>query len=665
MKFGALMFFTDYSMPPAGLAVALEERGFDIVWAPEHSHIPISRKTPFIMGGDLPKRYYDVMDPFVTLTAAAMATKTLRVGTGVCLIAQRDPIQTAKLVASIDVISGGRFVFGVGNGWNQDEMENHGTVFASRHKLAREKIEAMKAIWTQTKAEYHGEFVNFDPMMTWPKPVQKPYPPIFVGGAFPYSARRAVRYGDGWMPQVTEYAKTPLIELIPLVPPDGGGKRPRSGVTGDFHRRSKTGCRCDPSLPGRRRRSSVMQPGIGEGAGHSADPGPVGRHHSPGERLMDPSLHDELTGWRRHLHANPELTLHEKETSAFVQARLTELGVPFVAGVGGHGVVATLRRGSSNRSVGLRADMDALPIIETSGVTHASRNPALCTRAGMMAIRCRCSARRRCWRAIRRGPAPSNWCFNPAEEGGGGAKSMIADGLFERFPMERIFGYHNWPGLEAGTVAIYDGPVMASGGRIHFTIKGHSGHAALPHLARDPMIAAAHLLLALQTIVSRNVDPLDSAVITIGIIQAGSAANQIPGEAVMRGTMRTLRASVRDEMEAAVDRVAAGVAQTFGVKIDVEQIRGMGVTANTPAERDLASEAVQAAGIPLRRDLPPAMTGEDFSWYLEHRPGAFAWIGNGPADGGRELHNSNYDFNDAILPSASGYLAAVAKRALG
>ena len=215
MHFGASMFFTDYSMAPAELAVALEQRGFEIVWAPEHSHIPVSRKTPFIMGGDLPKRYYDVMDPFVTLTAAAMATKTLKIGTGVCLIAQRDPIQTAKLVASIDQISGGRFVFGVGNGWNQDEMENHGTVFASRHKLARENIEAMKAIWTQTKAEYHGEFVNFDPMMAWPKPVQKPHPPILVGGAFPYSARRAVRYGDGWMPQVTANAKTPLLDLIP------------------------------------------------------------------------------------------------------------------------------------------------------------------------------------------------------------------------------------------------------------------------------------------------------------------------------------------------------------------------------------------------------------------------------------------------------------------
>ena len=209
------MFFTDYSMGPGELAKALEERGFESVWAPEHSHIPLSRKTPFIMGGELPKRYYDVMDPFVTLTAAAMATTTLNVGTGVCLITQRDPIQTAKLVASIDQVSNGRFLFGIGNGWNQDEMEDHGQVFATRHKLARERVEVMKAIWTQTKAEYHGEFVNFDPMMTWPKPVQKPHPPILVGGAFPYSARRAIRYGDGWMPQVTEYAKTELGELVP------------------------------------------------------------------------------------------------------------------------------------------------------------------------------------------------------------------------------------------------------------------------------------------------------------------------------------------------------------------------------------------------------------------------------------------------------------------
>ena len=215
MKFGASMFFTDYSMTPAALAQALEQRGFDIVWAPEHSHIPLSRKTPFPLGAELPKRYHDVMDPFVTLTAAAMATNTLKIGTGVCLIVQRDPIQTAKLVASIDQVSGGRFVFGIGNGWNQDEIENHGIAFAQRHKAARERIEAMKALWTQDSAEYHGEFVNFGPAAAWPKPVQTPHPPILVGGAFPYSARRAVRYGDGWMPQVTSTSPTPLTELIP------------------------------------------------------------------------------------------------------------------------------------------------------------------------------------------------------------------------------------------------------------------------------------------------------------------------------------------------------------------------------------------------------------------------------------------------------------------
>jgi probable F420-dependent oxidoreductase len=216
MHFGASMFFTDYSMKPAALGKALEERGFESIWAAEHSHIPLSRRTPFSGGGDLPKAYYDAMDPFVALTAAAMTTKTLKIGTGVCLVNQRDPIQTAKLVASIDHVSGGRFLFGIGNGWNQDEMENHGTVFATRHKLVRERIEAMKAIWTQTKAEYHGEFVNFDPMMTWPKPVRKPHPPIIVGGAFPYAARRAVRYGDGWFPTVGRPGlANEVLDLLP------------------------------------------------------------------------------------------------------------------------------------------------------------------------------------------------------------------------------------------------------------------------------------------------------------------------------------------------------------------------------------------------------------------------------------------------------------------
>ncbi|MBN8872433.1 MAG: LLM class F420-dependent oxidoreductase [Rhodospirillales bacterium] len=215
LSFGASMFFTDYSIGAVELARTLESRGFESLWAPEHSHIPLTRKSPFPGGGDLPKKYYDTMDPFVTLTAAAVATTRLKIGTGVCLVAQRDPIQTAKLVASIDQVSGGRFLFGVGNGWNQDELEDHGVAFADRHKVARERIEAMKVIWTKSKPEYQGEFVQFGPMMTWPKPVQKPHPPVIVGGAFPYSARRAIRYGDGWIPQAKRGTYEEIAELIP------------------------------------------------------------------------------------------------------------------------------------------------------------------------------------------------------------------------------------------------------------------------------------------------------------------------------------------------------------------------------------------------------------------------------------------------------------------
>ncbi|MFO1084258.1 MAG: LLM class F420-dependent oxidoreductase [Reyranellaceae bacterium] len=215
MHIGAAMFFTDYSMSPGELGKALEERGFESVWAPEHSHIPLTRKSPFPGGGELPKKYYDAMDPFVTLTAAAAVTSKLKLGTGVCLVNQRDPIQTAKLVSSIDQLSNGRFLFGVGSGWNQDEMENHGTNFETRHKLVRERIEAMKVIWTKSKAEYHGDMVKFDAMMSWPKPVQKPHPPILVGGAFPYSARRAIRYGDGWIPQRVRATYTDVRALFP------------------------------------------------------------------------------------------------------------------------------------------------------------------------------------------------------------------------------------------------------------------------------------------------------------------------------------------------------------------------------------------------------------------------------------------------------------------
>jgi probable F420-dependent oxidoreductase len=210
MEYGVTIFPTDYSISPADLAVAAEERGFDSIWFAEHSHIPVSRRSPWPGGADLPKMYYDTFDPFVALASAASVTTRIKLATGICLVVQRDPIHTAKEVASLDHLSKGRMLFGVGAGWNAEEMEDHGTDFKRRFKLMRERIEAMQAIWTQDEAEYHGEFVNFDPTFAWPKPFQKPHPPIHVGGGFPGAAKRAIRYGDGWMPifgrdDITEY----------------------------------------------------------------------------------------------------------------------------------------------------------------------------------------------------------------------------------------------------------------------------------------------------------------------------------------------------------------------------------------------------------------------------------------------------------------------------
>jgi probable F420-dependent oxidoreductase len=201
MEIGAAIFFTDYSMAPTDLAVSLEQRGFESLWVAEHSHMPVTRRFTHPLGeAALTKEYFDVMDPFVTLSAAAAVTKRLKLGTAICLVIQRDTIQTAKLVASLDQVSKGRFLFGIGCGWNAEEMEDHGTVYETRTLKMREQIEAMKQIWTKDTAEYHGQIVDFQPMQTWPKPVQQPYPPVIVGGAFRLAARRAIRYGDGILP---------------------------------------------------------------------------------------------------------------------------------------------------------------------------------------------------------------------------------------------------------------------------------------------------------------------------------------------------------------------------------------------------------------------------------------------------------------------------------
>lgn len=213
MKFGITMFPTDYAIGPVALAKAVEERGFDSLFFPEHTHIPTSRRTPWPGGADLPREYSHTHDPFVALTAAAVSTQKLLVGTGICLVVERDPITLAKEVASIDFISGGRFLFGVGGGWNEEEMENHGTDPRTRFRLMRERILAMKEIWTREEAEFHGRFVDFDPIWSWPKPVQKPHPPIYVGGDGEYTLKRVVAYGDAWMP-IPGRSQVPLSERM-------------------------------------------------------------------------------------------------------------------------------------------------------------------------------------------------------------------------------------------------------------------------------------------------------------------------------------------------------------------------------------------------------------------------------------------------------------------
>ncbi|UWU74772.1 amidohydrolase [Bradyrhizobium huanghuaihaiense] len=379
---------------------------------------------------------------------------------------------------------------------------------------------------------------------------------------------------------------------------------------------------------------------------------------------MTPELHQKLTAWRRHLHAHPELSLQEKATAAFVQDKLTELGIPFEADVGGHGIVATLTRGSAQGRVGLRADMDALPITEDTGLPYASTSPGVMHACGHDGHTASLLGAAALLAADTDWSGTVHFIFQPAEEGYGGARTMVADGLLERFPMQRVFGFHNWPGLQAGSIAVHDGVVMASGGRVTITIEGHAGHAGMPHLTRDPVMAAGHLIVALQSIVSRSVDPLDTAVLSLCTIEGGTAPNQIAGKVVIRGTLRFHREEIKDTILGGIERACAGIATSFGVKVTPEIVMGVGVVINTPAEADLARLAAEKVQARVRRDLAPSMAGEDFAFYLKHRPGAFVWIGNGELRDGAELHGPRYDFNDAILPVASSWMAEVAKTAL-
>ena len=306
---------------------------------------------------------------------------------------------------------------------------------------------------------------------------------------------------------------------------------------------------------------------------------------------MTPELHKKLTAWRQHLHAHPELSLQEKATAAFVQEKLTELGIPFEAGIGGHGVVATLTRGSAEGRVGLRADMDALPITEDTGLAYASKTPGVMHACGHDGHTASLLGAAALLAADTDWSGTVDFIFQPAEEGFGGSRAMVAAGLFERFPMDRVFGFHNWPGLDAGTIAVHDGVVMASGGRVTITIEGHAGHAGMPHLTRDPVMAAGHLIVAMQSIVSRSVDPLDTAVLSLCTIEGGTAPNQIAGKVVIRGTLRHHRNDVKDILLARIADICAGIATSFDVKVTPDIVMGVGVTINSPEEADFARMA--------------------------------------------------------------------------
>src|SRR6266850_1388067 len=286
MEIGAAIFFTDYSMAPTKLAAALEERGFDSLWVAEHSHIPVTRRYTHPLGeAALTKEYFDVMDPFVTVSAAAAVTTRLKLATAICLVIQRDTIQTAKAVASLDQISKGRFLFGIGCGWNAEEMEDHGTVHETRTTKMREQIEAMKEIWTKDRSEFHGEVVSFPPMMTWPKPVQKPHPPIIVGGAFRLAARRAIRYGDGLLPAAPSAGSGSPEDFMAAPAADGGRSWTRPAIAvGDVGRRAREH-RCIEAQPRSRRDPHDRAPAAGQGRRDPADPRSLGEADSASERL--------------------------------------------------------------------------------------------------------------------------------------------------------------------------------------------------------------------------------------------------------------------------------------------------------------------------------------------------------------------------------------------
>jgi hippurate hydrolase len=365
----------------------------------------------------------------------------------------------------------------------------------------------------------------------------------------------------------------------------------------------------------------------------------------------------EHTAWRHDLHEHPEIAFEEHYTSDFVARRLADMGLAVDRGLAGTGVVGTLRAGSSEESIGLRADMDALPIIEQTGLPYASQTPGRMHACGHDGHTTMLLAAARYLASTRRFNGQVHFIFQPAEENEGGGRVMVEQGLFERFPCREIYGMHNWPGMNVGQFAVRPGPIMASFDIFEITVHGRGSHAAKPHLAVDPILIAAQIVQALQSIVSRNVDPMDQAVVSVTQVSAGDTWNVIPESAVIRGTTRSFRAPVQDVLERRTREIAEGVAAALGGTAGVRYERRYPPTVND--EECTARAAAAARGVVgadhVDVNPQPSMGAEDFSFMLRHRPGCYIWAGNGPTSGGRLLHNSHYDFNDELIPVGAAY----------
>ncbi|WP_345795997.1 M20 aminoacylase family protein [Castellaniella sp. MT123] len=396
---------------------------------------------------------------------------------------------------------------------------------------------------------------------------------------------------------------------------------------------------------------------------------------------MKQALLDTLDGWlpdmtdiRRSIHAWPELAFQEVRTADTVARLLESWGIETHRDLGETGVVGRIAGRKPGRSVGLRADMDALPMPEANTFAHASRNPGVMHACGHDGHTTMLLAAARHLAEYPDFDGTVHVIFQPAEEGGGGARRMIEDGLFDQFPMDAVFGMHNWPGLPVGTFGLTPGPIMASSNRFEIILTGRGAHGAMPHLGVDPIIAAAQLTLAFQTILTRDQDPLDPGVISVTQIHAGSADNVIPDQAVLRGTVRTLGTEVLDLIETRMRDITLHLSQALRCTAEFRFSREYPATINHPAETALCARVMTdlVGADQVRNPVRPSMGAEDFAFMLQARPGCYVWIGNGTGDhrtpghglGPCTLHNGSYDFNDALIPLGAAYWVMLARRYL-